>query len=163
MQKIVEAAAGDADRLTDLFWENLSSDRSYISHGEIWMGVAADTRTLAPEGRARWRRYIEERITDPGSAVFIAERDGAVDGFIVLEITPYEHLRVGSVNDLVVSPSNRSKGLGSRLLEHGMEWLEANGAEEIFLESGVNNHNAHDFFERKGFEAVSHVFMRKRR
>ena len=46
-----------------------------------------------------------------------------------------------------------------------MNWVELQAAKmktvDLFLESGITNENAHDFFEKNGFEVVSKVMIKK--
>ena len=132
-----EAVQDDVQALSDLFWDTVSSDPSYISHGELQMGVACGQGVLADDGKRKWQRYIAEKISAPTSRVFVAEADGAIRGFR---------------RDL------RGEGLGGVLLGRGREWLAGRGVDAVYLESGVGNHNAHAFFEHHGFSMVSHVF-----
>ena len=46
-----------------------------------------------------------------------------------------------------------------------LDWIERGavnaGAADIFLESGIDNEEAHGFFERNGFSVVSKVILKK--
>ena len=71
--------------------------------------------------------------------------------------------RFGVVEDLLVEPRWRGRGMGHRF----MEWIEAQcrhrGCRRLFLESGIGNDRAHAFFEREGFAPISVVMARELR
>ena len=52
----------------------------------------------------------------------------------------------------------RGQGIGGCLLDTAISWLRENGIDNIFLESGKENHNAHEFFKSKGFGKISEVY-----
>jgi GNAT superfamily N-acetyltransferase len=64
------------------------------------------------------------------------------------------------VEDLIVDPARRNCGLGKAM----MDWIVAEALSRdirrLFLESGLRNKRAHDFFEREGFHPTSVVMMR---
>lgn len=155
------AEPNDIRELSDLFWETVSADPSYISHGELQMGVASGSGRLAPDGREKWEGYISAKIAGPRSAVLLCRENGRLDGFAVVEISEDGDRPYGTLCDLLVRRGARVHGLGGRLLEAALGWLRDNGAGSVFLESGVENHSAHAYFEKKGFEMVSHVFRLK--
>lgn len=51
-----------------------------------------------------------------------------------------------------------NKGIGKALLNKGFDWLRAQGVEQFYLESRIDNHSAHKFFENQCFRMVSHIF-----
>lgn len=153
-----EAVEDDVQALSDLFWDTISSDPSYISHGELQMGIAEREGVLAGDGKTKWQRYIAEKMSSPTSRVFVAEADGSVRGFVVAEIASDGDRPFGVICDLVVRRGLRGEGLGSALLDTGRRWLSDRGIDAVYLESGIGNHHAHAFFERHGFRMVSHVF-----
>lgn len=153
-----EAVPADVTRLADLFWASLNAHPAYISHSEIQTGIALDSGIPAPNGRTKWERYILGKITHSRSRVWIAEQGETLAGFVVQSFnTDYERT-FGVIDDLLVAASLRGSGLGGDLLEAGIAWLREQGACDIYLESGVDNHAAHAFFERHQFRCISHMF-----
>lgn len=153
-----EAVKDDIQALSDLFWDTLLSNPAYISHGEMQMGVAEKEGVPAGDGKEKWQRYIAEKISSPVSGVFVDETDGLVRGFVVAEIASDGDRPFGVICDLVVRRGLRGEGFGSALLDVGRRWLSDRGIDAVYLESGIENHNAHAFFEHHGFRMVSHVF-----
>ena len=62
------------------------------------------------------------------------------------------------VGDVLVNRQCRGQGLGDTLLQTAVSWLRSKGIREIYLESGKDNHNAHRFFEKRGFIHVSEMY-----
>ncbi|MBQ5593862.1 MAG: GNAT family N-acetyltransferase, partial [Bacteroidales bacterium] len=90
--------------------------------------------------------------------IYTSEEDDKILAFSVLELSEDGASAFGVICDMLVHPSKRGTGLGSQLLEKSKEWFRSLGIDEIYLESGLKNHSAHQFFEKKGFKPVSYVF-----
>ena len=52
----------------------------------------------------------------------------------------------------------RTGGIGTALLDAAISWLRSKGIKDIYLESGQNNHSAHEYFIRRGFRKVSEIY-----
>ncbi len=168
-----QATLNDINELAELFWNNIEAAPEYISHGEIQMGVATAPGILAPDGIQVWKEYIRQKIEGEGvkmaesikasdsrypSVVFVHRDSGKIDAFCVLEITDDGNKPFGTICDMLVLPHLRGEGMGKKLLAQAKEWFAANGVTDIYLESGLNNHSAHEFFKKQGFREVSHIF-----
>lgn len=165
---IKPATASDKEALADLFYAHLSENVEYISHGEMQMGIGhlvfngkeyvpqldADTRHL-------WLTYIEEHMTAEGMAVYKAEDStGALLGFCVLETDSDGGAPFGVLCDILVNAETRGHGVGGRLFSAAEDWFKSRNLKDVYLESGKNNHNAHNFFIRRGFMKVSEVYYK---
>lgn len=165
---IKPATVSDKEALADLFYAHLSENVEYISHGEMQMGIGhlvfngkeyvpqldADTRHL-------WLTYIEEHMTAEGMAVYKAEDStGALLGFCVLETDSDGGAPFGVLCDILVNAEARGRGAGSRLFSSAEDWFKSRNLKDVYLESGKNNHNAHNFFIRRGFMKVSEVYYK---
>lgn len=165
---IKPATVSDKEALADLFYAHLSENVEYISHGEMQMGIGhlvfngkeyvpqldADTRHL-------WLTYIEEHMTAEGMAVYKAEDStGALLGFCVMETDSDGGAPFGVLCDILVNAEARGRGVGSRLFSVAEDWFKIRNLKDVYLESGKNNHNAHDFFIRRGFMKVSEVYYK---
>lgn len=165
---IKPATVSDKEALADLFYAHLSENVEYISHGEMQMGIGhlvfngkeyvpqldADTRHL-------WLIYIEEHMTAEGMAVYKAEDStGALLGFCVMETDSDGGAPFGVLCDILVNAEARGCGVGSRLFSAAEDWFKSRNLKDVYLESGKNNHNAHNFFMRRGFMKVSEVYYK---
>lgn len=164
---IRRAVLADAELLQQSFINHINAHPEYISHGEIQMGVGVATHTAdgsfagkpSPNASAMWHKYITEKLTSDDAAVFVAEdENGKLLGFSVIDIEEDGADPFGMLCDLLVLPESRSQGIGAALMQHDFEWFYQKGIHDIYLESGRDNHSAHAFFERRGFEHVSNIY-----
>ena len=165
--RIVSASAADAPALADLFIGHITAHPEYISHGEIQMGVGEgfirDGRFMArpaPGAREQWIKYIlyqmeSESISHVWKAV---DEKETLMGFCVADIEGDADACFGMVGDILVNPQCRGGGVGNTLLQTAIDWLHSKGIQNIFLESGKDNHPAHRFFEKRGFTHVSVMY-----
>lgn len=147
--------------LRDFFARVIEGHKAYISHGELQMGIATDPGELAPGYRETWARYLDRQVADPNNTLLLYLEGGDIAGFILFGITDDGALPYGVIFDLAVDPDRRGKHVGRQLLQRATESLRDRGIRDCYLESGVNNHSAHRFFERHGFRQVSDIFRLK--
>jgi len=158
--------AARARALASLFSDNLKS--TYISHSEL-----QGFRALAP---GRWAPDIsqvlkQELLARVGSAEDPAANglsmlaagisDGADDvGVMLVTFSRAAAVPYCVLEDIVVRTALRDKGYGRQALD----WLDGEcrrrAIGRVFLESGIDNKRAHEFFERDGFKPISVVMMK---
>ena len=165
--KLVKASMNDAEILCDAFLAHITSHKEYISHGEIQMGVGVGhfengtfVTDVAPDARTAWMKYIKGNISDEeGAAVYKAiDAEGNLLGFCVTEIMEDGADPFGMICDLLVKEDCRCGGVGTALMENALAWLRSKGVTEVYLESGMHNHSAHEYFIRRGFRKVSEIY-----
>jgi GNAT superfamily N-acetyltransferase len=103
---------------------------------------------------------LRATIAGPGSIALLAEDGGRVVGICTAYIDLLS-VRFGCrcwVEDLAVNPSERSRGIGARLLAEARGWAAAQGASHLELDSGEARTDAHRFYEREGSEGRSFSF-----
>jgi GNAT superfamily N-acetyltransferase len=138
----------------------IGGDTVYISHGEIQTGLSDDGKTWPTDLAAR---YADD-FADPGDArdlLLAHDAEGVLCGIAILAFEATSRRRFAVIEDMAVEPARRSLGIGAALLAELDRAVRARGIEWVFLESGLQNHRAHAFFERSGFETVSHVFAKR--
>lgn len=103
---------------------------------------------------------LEQAINSRDSAVLVAaDHAGGLIGLC----TAYQDLhsiRFGYrawIEDLVVDPRHRSRGVGKALLDAAKGWARERGAMHLELDSGLERTDAHRFYRREGseYESVS--------
>lgn len=165
--KLIKASIEDAALLCDTFIDHITAHKEYISHGEIQMGVGVGhfedgefVTAPAPLAREAWMKYITGNINDSeGAAVYKAvSEDGNLLGFCVAEIMEDGAEPFGMICDLLVKEDCRCGGVGTALMENALEWLRSKGVKDVYLESGMHNHSAHEYFIRRGFRKVSEIY-----
>jgi GNAT superfamily N-acetyltransferase len=153
-----------ASELAGFFAGNVGPD--YISHAELQGGRALSPTEWRSNLRGILRVEIEPRLVarSPGpdsNPIAVAERDGALVALAYITFTGSAPVPFATVEDLIVVPAMRGHGIGKAMLD----WIAAEGRmrgiRRLFLESGITNKRAHDFFEREGFRPTSVVMMRE--
>jgi ribosomal protein S18 acetylase RimI-like enzyme len=151
----------DKAMLCEFFANILEEHKDYISHGELQMGIAVDSGVLAPDFREKWAEYLDRQMAIAENRILLNEDDGLLNGFIIFGITDDGDAPFGMIFDLAVTPECRGKHIGQSLVEKAMEYFKQSNIKGCYLESGVNNHSAHHFFERHGFAHVSNIYRLK--
>jgi ribosomal protein S18 acetylase RimI-like enzyme len=99
--------------------------------------------------------------------IFIAEGEGNIIGYIVMEVeaprTEQFGIPWGRIVSLAVDPDSQFRGAGKSLISRGLEWLSENGVEYAEVLTDQNNVAAQRAYEASGFRAVyaSITFSRK--
>jgi GNAT superfamily N-acetyltransferase len=92
--------------------------------------------------------------------IFIREGDAVVAaaGYRFAEFLAYG--RVLYVDDLIAAPEKRGRGYGGALMDWLAQRAEAEGCDELHLDSGYQRHDAHRLYLNKGMRLASHHFAR---
>jgi ribosomal protein S18 acetylase RimI-like enzyme len=108
-----------------------------------------------PRTEALYAEFLGDQFQQPDVVVLVAARDGEVLGYTyaVVEGADYMALRgpAGVLHDLVVDPTERSRGVGRLLLDTTLAALRARGAPHVVLMTAAPNAAAQRLFERAGF------------
>jgi GNAT superfamily N-acetyltransferase len=113
-------------------------------------------RFLAPGAHPEegYGRFLAAQQGDD-VAVFVAERDGRVIGYVYAGVEPrsWKELRdvAGFIHDVVVDEEERGAGTGARLVETAADWLVARGVPRVMLWTAERNTAAQRLFARLGF------------
>jgi N-acetylglutamate synthase-like GNAT family acetyltransferase len=155
---------GDEDpaKLADFFVKNV--DEKYISHGEVTDGRA--------NSLTEWKKDLKEvmQIEFQGilsgsfkknakSLICICTKGRKTVGIALVELKP--ETKVAVLEDIIINRHSRKKSVGSRFLKWIENDLILKGISFIFLESGIRNSNAHNFFQKNGYQQSSIVLVKK--
>jgi ribosomal protein S18 acetylase RimI-like enzyme len=102
--------------------------------------------------------FIEDRLANSDSHIFIAEVDGAVAGFTQLYRT-FSSIRMGRIlilNDLFVLPEFRRIGTAGKLLSSVADFAERSGARYLTLSTAHDNRVAQALYKRHGWRKDEH-------
>ena len=114
-------------------------------------------RFMAPRGNTEegYAWFLGTQLRRDDAAVFVAERDGQVVGYVYAGIEPqsWKELReeAGFIHDVYVDETARRGGIATALLEAATEWLTSRGMPRIVLWTAAPNDAARRLFERLGF------------
>ena len=94
--------------------------------------------------------------------IFVCEIDGVIEGMVMLLFTVSTSLgrKVALLEDMVVAPAWRSKGLGTRLIDHAVDFARREGFGRITLLTDQDNDSAQRFYRAKGFSRSDMVAFR---
>jgi GNAT superfamily N-acetyltransferase len=111
------------------------------------LGYPVDVAALA--GR------LVAALGDPDRAVFVAEVDGRVAGWIdVAERRPLQEGRSAEIGGLVVTSDLHRTGLGRALVAAAEQWAAGRGLASMTVRSRATRDGAHAFYRGLGFEDV---------
>jgi ribosomal protein S18 acetylase RimI-like enzyme len=145
---------GDIEALCEIY---------YDFHEFHVRGVPTHLRSLGD--RARWDRSslrgaLDKIIQSADAEVFVAEAEGQLAGLVEVYVRPdpdeptlvqHHHAELQS---LVVLPSFRREGIGTRLVRVAQEWARERGATEMRLGVWEFNQAARGFYRAAGFTTL---------
>jgi ribosomal protein S18 acetylase RimI-like enzyme len=98
----------------------------------------------------------EKLLASPIYALWLAEDDGEAIGYALAGPCglPHEDAKPtdGELKRLYVSPSAQGGGIGAKLFEQALAWLERDGPRTLWISVWSENHGAQRFYARYGFE-----------
>jgi ribosomal protein S18 acetylase RimI-like enzyme len=130
------AAAGDIPRLCALLAELFAQEADFTPNAE------------------RQRRGLALILDNPGAGrIYCAAHSGVVIGMVTIlfTISTAEGGRAAWLEDLVVDPAWRSRGVGTQLLSHAVADAKLAGCTRITLLTDSDNYRAMRLYSRAGF------------
>jgi ribosomal protein S18 acetylase RimI-like enzyme len=109
------------------------------------------------------RRAFELILADPSRArIYVARQKSKVIAMAALHFTTStaEGGRVAGLEDCVVHPEHRGKGIGEKLLGYVIEQAKAEGALRVMLLTDGDNTRAQALYRKLGFAPSSMLAMR---
>jgi ribosomal-protein-alanine N-acetyltransferase len=107
-----------------------------------------------PEGISYDRLELSHFISRPNALTVIAEEEGKLAGFILVNRA---RDKAGHVITIDVHPQHRRHGLGTQLMEEAEKQLKADAAPGIYLEVAVDNKPAIHFYKRHGYSVIKTI------
>ena len=159
-RKIAVTWCGTPSRGAELaafFARNVGPD--YISHAELQGGRALSPTEWRPNLVEILHAEVDTRLAR--GTIAVAEEEGALLALVFITFADEAPAPFAIVEDLIVAPETRGRGVGKTMLDWIAAEARARGIRRLFLESGIKNQRAHDFFEREGFRPTSIVMMRE--
>jgi GNAT superfamily N-acetyltransferase len=141
MATVRQASEQDIPRILELYQE-LTGERHDLTRHE--------TRPL-----------FDEISAMPGHELLVAEEDGIVVGTMVFLIVPnFSHgaLPWAIVENLIIDPAHRRKGIGRLLMDYARDRARETGCYKIQLLSNTKRKEAHRFYKSLGFKTSAYGF-----
>ena len=110
------------------------------------------------------RKGLEMIVKKPETGtVFVYESHGVIQGMVVMLFTISTALgdKVAILEDMVVDPDFRGKGIGASLVRYAVDYAINQGCGRITLLTDNNNEAAHAFYRKHGFTRSDMVVFRK--
>ena len=108
-----------------------------------------------PQTEKGYGSYIGTQLEKPDVVVLVAEREGKVLGYTYAAVEGYDYMTLrgpaGVLNDIVVDPQERGRGIGRLLLDATCAALATRGAPRVLLSTAEQNEVAQRLFARAGF------------
>lgn len=102
-----------------------------------------------------YERFLHGQLDVDDAAIFVAERDGEVLGYVLAGVEPqsWKELRerAGYIHDIIVAGDGRRSGIATALMDAAIEWLRGCGVPRVVLWTAVRNEGAQALFVRLGF------------
>ena len=103
------------------------------------------------------RAELQFFVRHPRSTTTVAELDGEIAGFCVVDWKLESGRKLGHFITIDVAPELRRHGLGRRLMQMGEANLAAMGCVAIELEVAANNDGARAFYERLAYRQTGWI------
>jgi ribosomal protein S18 acetylase RimI-like enzyme len=97
------------------------------------------------------RRYMKQLVSDADAATWIAEEDGRMAGFAIVQWGSEAGEGIAYLQTIEVLPEARGRGVGAALLTRSEEAARAAGAARIWLHVDEENADAIRMYQRHGF------------
>lgn len=112
--------------------------------------IAATSHTAEGYGE-----FLGTQLKKRDVCVLVAERDGKVVGYTYATIEPRDWMSLrdnaGVIQDIIIDPDHRGGGVGRKLLDATLAFLQAAGAPRVVLSTAARNEGAQRFFASAGF------------
>jgi ribosomal-protein-alanine N-acetyltransferase len=118
--------------------------------------LSLDARCFPPQ-IAYSRAELQYFVRHPRSTTIVAEREGQVAGFCVVDWKQEAGRKLGHFITIDVAPELRRNGLGRLLMQAGEAELAGMGCFAIALEVAMNNAGAQAFYERLGYRDTGRI------
>lgn len=100
----------------------------------------------------------EADLTDPSKATWLVEADGEAIGYALAGPCGLPHAEVtadcGELKRIYFRKQAQGGGLGKRLFDQVMAWLQKDGPRDVWIGVWSENFGAQRFYGRQGFEKV---------
>ncbi len=117
---------------------------------QLWQGIEKGVKV----GRSDAPEQIEKKLRRDPDLFLVAEADGEIIGTIIGGFDG----RRGLIYHLAVAAPFRGQGVGSRLMGEVETRLRAKGCIRCYLHVMVDNDEAVEYYEKRGWKRMDHVY-----
>jgi ribosomal protein S18 acetylase RimI-like enzyme len=104
--------------------------------------------------------FLEQRISNDESAIFLAILENAPVGFVQLYpvFSSIQMKKSWLLNDLFVAENARNQGIGEALLQQAKQFGRETKAAYLLLQTGSDNYRAQSVYEKNGWIKAQDFF-----
>ena len=110
------------------------------------------TRDRTP---ADYAAFLVRQLADPNVIILVADDHGDVVGYTYATIEGYDYMALRGpaavIQDIIVDPQFRGRGIGRQLLTATLESLRTGGSSQVVLSTAERNEPAQRLFASAGF------------
>ncbi|WP_313695655.1 GNAT family N-acetyltransferase [Halorarum halobium] len=116
-----------------------------VTAEETYVVAESIAEQLLYEDTVTRHNTVESRL------FFVATVEGSVVGWTHLDLPQVRRVRETAQLTVGVETTSRGYGIGSKLLQRGLDWAEANGYRKVYNSIPVTNENALSFLTDRGW------------
>lgn len=98
-----------------------------------------DPHICKQRGASRYATWVRNSASDPGQQVLVAELDGAMAGFFIVQEREVDGCRQAYWHLTAIASGFQGRGLGKRLWRKVMQWHRSRGC--LQLRTAISGHN----------------------
>lgn len=107
---------------------------------------------FSEEGISRYKKFV----TDQSYLTLIAFDGNTAVGHIVggPKVISYRAVKIAEIEEIGVSPTHRSQGIGAELIKKLRAWCRENGYQKLDVNAYSKNTKGIAFYERQGMKPI---------
>lgn len=117
-----------------------------VTAEETYVVAESIAEQLLYEDTVTRHNTVESRL------FYVATVDGSVVGWTHLDLPQVHRIRETAQQTVGVRAAHRGYGIGSKLLQRGLDWAEANGYRKVYNSVPVTNEHAISFLAAHGWD-----------
>jgi len=137
----------------------------------MWSAITRHHQRLDPlfrmrsDAEAELRELLAALLRDPEAEILVYDEGGDLPGMCIVRIDRappiLEETARAEITDLGVRDDMRRRGIGRRLVEEALAWVEASGVGRVEVQVARGNEEGQGFWRSQGFGVLMDV-MHKR-
>jgi ribosomal protein S18 acetylase RimI-like enzyme len=108
-----------------------------------------------PQTEQGYASFLGSQLEERDAIILVAEEQGEMIGYAYATVEGYDYMSLrgpaGVLQDIVVDPTHRGRGIGRTLLDAMLVALTEHGAPRVVLSTAEQNLSAQRLFVRAGF------------
>ena len=108
-----------------------------------------------PRTPTDYASFLSTQLEGPNAAVLVADDHGQVIGYSYATVEGVDFMALrgpaGVLQDVIVDPQHRGRGVGRLLVHAALAYLKSRGAPRVVLSTAVRNEPAQRLFASLGF------------